>query len=382
MNLRIVLYCALNFQTANLKKRIVFSVSNDLSYDQRMQRHLTCLSSAGYETILVGRELPNSIPLQHMPFEQFRLKCWFNKGKLFYIEFQIRLLFFLLFIPADCYVAIDLDTLLPNFITAKLKGSKLVHDAHEYFVEVPELSNRNISQFFWDTIGNACIQQCNLQYTVAEELAQELSIKYHAEFKSVRNVPPLLLDQPTLKTTNEVPIVLYQGALNQGRGLEQLILAMHQLPVILWIVGEGDLSQYLRSLVKQEGLEHQIKFWGFVEPSSLRAITLNADIAYNLLEPKGLSYQFSLANKFFDYMHAGIPQLCADFIAYQTINQTHKVALLIDCNTASIVSAIQQLLSNKQLYAELKANCFKASKVFNLNLESEKLLGYYQNLWN
>jgi glycosyltransferase involved in cell wall biosynthesis len=317
-----------------------------------------------------------------MPFEQFRLKCWFNKGKLFYIEFQIRLLLFLLFKPADCFVAIDLDTLLPNFITTKIRGSKLVHDAHEYFVEVPELSNRKISQFFWDTIGNACIAQCNLQYTVAEELAQVLSSKYQAAFKTVRNVPPLLTDQPTLKTTNEVPVVLYQGALNQGRGLEQLILAMHQLPIILWIVGEGDLSQDLRNLVKQEGLAQQIKFWGFVEPQSLREITLKADIAYNLLEPKGLSYQFSLANKFFDYMHAGIPQLCADFITYQTINQTHKVALLLDCNTDSIVTAIQQLLSNKQLYAELKANCVKASKVYNLEIESEKLLRYYQNLWN
>jgi glycosyltransferase involved in cell wall biosynthesis len=347
-----------------------------------MQRHLICLTEAGYDTILVGRELPSSIPLKPMPFEQFRLKCWFNKGKLFYIEFQIRLLLFLLFKPADCFVAIDLDTLLPNFITTKIRGSKLVHDAHEYFVEVPELSNRKISQFFWDTIGNACIAQCNLQYTVAEELAQVLSSKYQAAFKTVRNVPPLLIDQSTFKTSNEVPVVLYHGALNQGRGLEQLILAMHQLPVVLWIVGEGDLSQDLRNLVKQEGLAQQIKFWGFVEPHSLREITLKADIAYNLLEPKGLSYQFSLANKFFDYMHAGIPQLCADFITYQTINQTHKVALLLDCNTDSIVTAIQQLLSNKQLYAELKANCVKASKVYNLEIESEKLLRYYQNLWN
>jgi hypothetical protein len=82
-----------------LKKRFIISVTNDLSYDQRMQRHASCLSDAGYEIILVGRILPNSIPLKEMNFEQKRLSCWFQNGKLFYVEFQIRLFFYLLFTP-------------------------------------------------------------------------------------------------------------------------------------------------------------------------------------------------------------------------------------------------------------------------------------------
>jgi glycosyltransferase involved in cell wall biosynthesis len=347
-----------------------------------MQRHGNCLVEAGFDVVLVGRVLPNSVPLKPMSFDQFRFKCWFNKGKLFYIEFQIRLFFFLISKPADCYVAIDHDTLLPNFIVAKMKGVKLVHDAHEYFVEVPELHHRNISRFLWDSIGNACIEQCDLVYTVADDLALELSNRYQAVFKTIRNVPPLLSNNQKQNIQHNPPILLYQGALNQGRGLEQLVLAVHQLPVLLWIVGEGDLSQELRNLVAQEGLQEKVKFWGFIEPSGLKAITEQATIAYNLLEPNGLSYQFSLANKFFDYMHAGIPQLCANFIAYQKINELYPVALLLDCNTDSIVTAVEQLLSNKNLYETLKENCLKASKVFNLQVESTKLVSYYQQLCN
>lgn len=365
-----------------MKKRIVISVSNDLSYDQRMQRHALCLCEAGFDVLLLGRELPHSIPLKQMPFQQFRLKCWFNKGKLFYLEFQIRLFWFLLFKPATILLAVDLDTLLPNFIAARLKGSKLVHDAHEYFVEVPELSNRRVSRFFWDSIGNACIEQCNVAYTVGEELALELSKRYAMPFQTIRNLPLLGNFNHAVQTNNPLPVILYQGALNEGRALEPLIVAMHQLNAILWIVGEGDLSSKLRAMVKAEQLEEKVKFWGFVEPQALKQITLQANIAYNLLEPQGLSYQLSLANKFFDYIHAGVPQLCANFIAYQKINEKFQVALLLNTQTHAIVSAVDQLLTNKALYQTLKDNCKQAAKVYNLENESVLLRQIYHQLCN
>ncbi len=74
-------------------KQIILTVTNDLSYDQRMQRISTTLVKIGYDVLLVGRKRSLSIPLKTMPFEQKRLRCWFNKGKLFYIEYNIRLFF-------------------------------------------------------------------------------------------------------------------------------------------------------------------------------------------------------------------------------------------------------------------------------------------------
>ena len=345
-----------------------------------MHRHASCLSDAGYKIILVGRELPHSIPLKEMNFEQKRLTCWFQKGKLFYIEFQIRLFFCLLFLPKANLVAVDLDTLLPNFIVSKIKGVKLVHDAHEYFVEVPEVTNRPLTSFFWDAIGKACIVHCHLAYTVGEELAIELSNRYEKKFECIKNLPLLINEIRALNSNSDLPVVLYQGALNEGRALENLILAMHQVPAILWIVGEGDLSKQLRNLVIQEQLTSKVKFLGFVAPNELRKITKQAYIAYNLLEPKGLSYQFSLANKFFDYIHAEVPQLCANFISYQRINEKYKVALLLNADINSIVNALHLLLNDSVLYNELKANCKKAAQVYNLQNESKALLQYYNQL--
>src|SRR5688572_26752370 len=119
--------------------KLLFAVTNDLTYDQRMQRICRSLSAWGYDVELIGRERELSVPLSSETFRQTRLNCFFSKGKLFYLEYNLRLLFYLLFTRFDAVCAIDLDTIVPVFIIGKLKGAKLIYDAHEYFTEVPEV---------------------------------------------------------------------------------------------------------------------------------------------------------------------------------------------------------------------------------------------------
>ena len=87
---------------ANTRKyKIVFTVTNDLSTDQRMIRICSTLADAGYEVTLVGRKLNNSEALQSFTFAQQRINCMFTKGKFFYLEYNIRLFIFLLFFKTD-----------------------------------------------------------------------------------------------------------------------------------------------------------------------------------------------------------------------------------------------------------------------------------------
>ena len=130
-------------------RKIILTVTNDLTYDQRMQRICTSLSDAGYEVELVGRELSTSKPLDKFAFAQTRLKCLFNKGKLFYLEYNLRLFIYLLFHRSDIICAIDLDTIVPCYYAARLRKAKIVYDAHEYFPEVPEVVRRPRIQKVW-----------------------------------------------------------------------------------------------------------------------------------------------------------------------------------------------------------------------------------------
>jgi len=343
-----------------------------------MQRHASILANNGFTVLLVGRELPASKPLGEFGFAQKRIKCKFNKGKLFYLEYNLRLIWFLIFCKPDIYLAVDLDTLLPNYLIAKARHKKLVFDSHEYFTEVPEVVDRPLTKHIWECVGSIAVSGADLAYTVGPTLAEIFTKKYGLKFYSILNVPALVRTETIEKPIGKV--IFYQGALNIGRGLESLILAMRLVNGELWIAGEGDLSMALREMVKREKLDAKIKFLGFILPKDLPAYTQQARVACNLLEPMGLSYYYSLANKYFDYMHAGVPQICANFPEYKAINSEFEVAVLVSCIEEEIVLALNNLLEDSDLYERLQNNCSLASQVYNLQNESQKLVQLYQSL--
>lgn len=363
------------------KLNILFCVTNDLNYDQRMQRICSTLHRAGYDVELIGRKKRGSLPVSPRGYTQTRLKLPVEKGKLFYLFYNLRLFFYLMFSSCDAVCAIDLDTLPACAMAAILRRKKLVFDAHEHYTEVPELIGRNVSKAIWNLAAKLFIPRAALAYTVGPKLAELLSQRYHNTFEVVLNVPYKLEHIPGPTKSVQPPVLLYQGALNEGRGLEACIVAMHKTEANLWIAGEGDLSMKLRQLVKTENLENKIKFLGRVLPADLKSITEKCFAGLNLLEPKGESYYYSLANKFFDYIQAGIPCICIDFPEYRKLNDHYSVALLCPAEASEIAAAINRLMENEELYKDLQQHCVEAAKIFNWEEEEKKLLTHYQKLF-
>ena len=361
--------------------KIVFSVTNDITYDQRMHRICGSLAEAGFEVLLVGRRRKGSKELSDFNFTTKRLNCYFEKGKLFYLEYNIRLFFFLLFQKADIYSAVDLDTILPHFFCAKLKRKRLVFDAHEYFTEVPEVSDRRFVKKIWSMIGDFCIPKVDLAYTVGPALAQIFSEQYGIPFHVVRNVPKAI-DMPMGKKENHPKKVLYQGVLNEGRGLEAAIMAMHRVEnAHLYLAGEGDRSSELRALVKREELDHKVTFLGYLLPDDLKRITARADVGLNLLENKGLSYYYSLANKAFDYIQAEVPSIQMSFPEYTALQKAFGCFYLVDgLEPMVIANAVNELLSDTEMYQTIESNCKKAKQNLIWHTEKNALLKKYSAL--
>ncbi len=366
------------------QKTILFTVTNDLVYDQRMIRICTSLSENGYVVKLIGRKRASSRSLDHRDYLQKRIICFFEKGKLFYLEYNFRLFWLLLYSNFDVVCSIDLDTLVPGFISSKLKGKACVYDAHEYFTEVPEVVYRPLVKSIWEAVGNFIIPRLEYCYTVCESLSEVFFEKYKTKFTVIRNVPNKGIESLISKSTKSDKIILYQGALNAGRGLEQTIEAMQMVnDAKLWLVGEGDLSLKLRKLVKDLNIEQKVIFKGYLKPSELPEITSKATIGLNLLENTSLNYYYSLANKAFDYIQAEVPAIHMNFPEYQKLNQAFEVALLVDAlHPETLAKAINKLLKDKALYDDLVRNCLQAKKVFIWEVEQEKLLDFYKNLFN
>ena len=360
-------------------KRFFFSVTNDLAYDQRMIRICTSLAEEGYAVTLVGRKLTNSKPLQSQPFRQKRIRCFFKKGKAVYAEYNIRLFFYLIFKKMDLICAIDLDTILPCYFISKIKKVPRVYDAHELFCEMKEIVTRPNIYRVWKRIEKFAVPEFRYGYTVNQPIADEFKKMYDVDYTVIRSLPVL---RPLSIPEKNEKYILYQGAVNEGRSFETLIPAMKMVTARLIIAGEGNFMSQAKELVKNNVLEEKITFTGTLLPHELYNYTVNAWIGITLFENKGLSNYFSLANRFFDYANAGIPQLCVDYPAYQEINKIYNIAVLIsDLRSENIANSLNRLLEDEVLYFELQQNCLKARKDLNWQNEEKKLVNFYNNIF-
>jgi len=360
-------------------KQIIFTVTNDLNFDQRMIRICRSLASAGYQVTLIGRQLQDSPPLIKQSFRQIRLRCFFQKGFAFYAEYNLRLFFRLLLIKADCICAIDLDTIIPVFLSSYLKKTKRVYDAHELFCEMKEVVTRPSRYRVWKWIEKTFVPRFKYGYTVCGPIAREFNKLYDKDYPVIRNLPYYHL--PASSPDLQNPFYLYQGAVNEGRSFETLIPAMKNVPAPLHIYGDGNFLDQVKVLIHKNDLGSRVLLKGKTHPEELRAITASAFAGITLFENNGLSNYYSLANRFFDYIMAGIPQICVDYPSYIEINDQFEVALLIpDTSTETIQKALNLLLTDSVLYERLKQNCIHARNELTWQQEEKKLINYYKNI--
>lgn len=355
-----------------MPEKIVFSVINDYSGDRRIQRIAGYLSEMGADVSIICRRLPDSLPVTDFPYPVYRMRLFFKTGKFFYIEFTLRLFLKLLFFRADTLVSNDLDTLLPNFVVSKIRRKKLVYDSHEYYTESPEIIHRPFIQKIWLKVEQWILPKLKQVYTVNESIAKIYSGLYHIPVKVVRNLP-LRRDAPpyNYELKRKENILIYQGALNLGRGIELMIEAMDYLPDYqLWIVGKGDIETKLKAM--GEGKKN-IRFWGFQKPADLLSFTEKALLGLSLEEDMGLNYRYASPNKIVDYIQSGVPCLCSDLPEMSALVLQHKTGNILsfaERNPESLALKIKNLTENEPLYRTLYQNCAEAAE--SLCWEKEK----------
>jgi len=345
-----------------------------------MQRICSSLAAQGFQALLVGRRLKGSLPLAERSFQQKRIRCIFNKGFLFYKEYNFRLFIFLLFAKTDAICAIDLDTILPCYFVSVFRNKKRIYDAHELFTEQKEIVTRPFIHKVWLAVEKFAVPKFKRGYTVNQFIVDELKRRYGVDYSIVRNLP--LLTSCSQLTIQRSPFIIYQGAVNEGRSFETLIPAMKNVNAKLVICGEGNFFQQVQQLIKKNNVEDKVELKGFVQPQELKAITPTAHVAVMLFEQTGLNQFYSLSNRFFDYIMACVPQVCVNYPEYKSINDQFNVALMIgDTKEETITAALNRLLLDDQLHEQLHRNCVIARERLNWEKEEQKLIAFYKALF-
>ncbi len=356
-------------------KRIYITALNDLITDNRVHKVACTLLESDSKVTVVGIQRKPSSPIENRPYQTKRFRLFFKNGPAFYLEFNIRILLYLLLRRFDYIVANDLDTLLGSFYASRLRLKTLIYDSHEYFTELPELVNREFPKKVWKLLESRILPRLKYAYTVSESIAKTYKKLYGIEMKVVRNVPFKVstgLKDEFIK--NGTKQILYQGSLNIGRGLEHMIDAMEFLDnAKLHIVGDGDITEKLKERIIKKGVADKVELMGRIPFDELPSITNKADLGIALEENIGLNYYYALPNKLFDYIQAGIPVLVSPFPEMQKIVNKYEIGTVYDHKTPeALAEKIKEVFKLKNRYNKWKENTFKAAE--ELCWENEKVI--------
>ena len=287
---------------------------------------------------------------------------------------------------ADVYHSHDLNTLYIGAMCKKRTGARLVYDSHELQTE------RNRMTKWWRRWA-AWNERRWLPYADAMIVASPSWIGINREkygsvpaiSASIINTPELVqIDQPRdlrgeLDIAPDAPILLYQGSIQENRGIEPAIDAITMLEsAVLVVVGYGYHRPVLETEVRRRGLEDRVKFFGPIPNDELLDWTAAADIGLCNIVNSSLSYYTSLPNKLFEYIIAGIAVIGSDSPEIGRIVKEEGVGEVADpIDPSDLAKAARTILDDLDRY---RAATRTAAQKYNWSVEERKLLEVYAKL--
>ena len=273
-------------------------------------------------------------------------------------------------------------------VAAKLKaetGCKLIYDTHEYAIE--ELGDNVVWRWTYRPHVRA-IEKRNLPHadcviTVSEGIASALRDEYGLDEipAVVRNVPNYELT-PYRAPKDEL-IVLYQGLVAPGRGLEAIVESVaHWRPDRRLVIrGPGNLgfTNTLRAIAERLSLGRRVEFEPPVPANELIYRANTADIGVHPIPPINVQTDYCLPNKLFEYTMAGLC-LCVSPAAEMARVVSHYDLGVVAASSspADIAVAINSLETDRVAWC--KRQSLAAAKELCWEEESRRLHDIYSDL--
>ncbi|MFP3447181.1 glycosyltransferase family 4 protein [Pseudomonas sp. SIMBA_067] len=280
----------------------------------------------------------------------------------------------------------DVNTLPTAWLAAKLSRSKLVYDAHEISTSREGYKSlRKVVGF----VEKRLMPSANGTITTTEARAKYFARAYGVERPLVLQNRPRLVESPrSNKIRNELgllepwPIVVYQGGLQQGRGLEKLIRCAQHVPDCYFVlIGGGRLAQPLMALAQALNIQHKVHFIPTVALADLPSYTASADIGVQPIENTCLNHYTTDSNKLFEYVIAGLPVVATDFPEIRKIVRNNDIGLLVPENDEHALSdAIEKLLDNRELRDHFANNAKNTARNLNWETQEKCLVDLYERV--
>ncbi len=361
-------------------KTICFVTIDPIEQRRRFVQSVRTAVQAGFDVQVVSIATEKE---QTWEFPVTRLQAGFHRGPLKFLLFNFRLAKWLLRHRCETIYARGLWILPAVRIARLFTKARVIYEAHEFFAGHELLLRRPVRRTVWMGIERLSIPIIDHLLTVSEPLA-ELYRKRYPRLKQVsviRNLP-LRRSFPTFTSHSDsgsdTPFTLvFHGYFHKGRALPQILQAMAQVrtkTARLMLVGGGPLEAELRQLVTTLNLGKRVHFHDFIPHEQLVSFLSKADLGLALIQPDSPNRTYSLPNKFFELVGAGVPVLASTIPTLSAYVQKYDIGRCVNPdNPAEIAAAIDAIAEDAKQLSQWRANCLAAAEELNWEQESEIL---------
>ncbi|MCK5841671.1 MAG: glycosyltransferase family 4 protein [Candidatus Sabulitectum sp.] len=272
-------------------------------------------------------------------------------------------------VDADIYHANDLDTLQICGSAAARKNARLVYDSHELWLESSRylIATHPLNRIRLKRIERKYIYKTDAVIAVTPLRGEKMQQMYPAmkNLQIVENAPEKLEKLPSagklrdmINAAPDAVIALYQGVLCPERGLEELLKAakLTTNPAVRFvIIGMDTWNGTLQRMAANMGLKDKVIFLPPVPSEELPEITVDADMGFILFRNTCLNHFYSLPNKLYEYMMAGVPIIASDFPEMKRVLNEVESGITVDPDSPEEIShAVETLAAHPAMRKKMK----------------------------
>ena len=371
------------------QKNVTISFLGNIDYDTRCLNLFNSLKQKGYVVNWIGFDwLTENFSTQKGEKTIYKL----HKGFLsltYYFNFIYKLKWNLFRSKASLFFAEDIYTLPFVVIFARMKKAEVFYDSRELFSQLAGLKNSRLIQLLLGWIEKTFIKRVDFVIVTGKMDEDYIKDKYGLVNTIVlRNLPIYSKPEKVINLREKLfiradkKILIYQGVILHGRGLQNIFNVIKKLPnCVLVILGSGEYEEYYKDIADKMDLHSQVFFMGKVNQSDLLNYTAAADVGLSIIENLSLSYHYALPNKLFEYLMAEIPVIVSKLPQMVEIVMQYNVGEVVDLeNQDELINKINLLIGDKELYSNYKKNCISASKELNWDNEINSLFNVLDKL--